>query len=101
MQLAAAWQAKDGVTRVPLYLEPAESVFVVFRPEPRGLDPVVAMTHDGRAFPPAPPKAVKAAVVKGSYVVQSATYGVPGDAARTRDVKSAVQRAAGRGRDVF
>ncbi len=56
VQLAAAWQAKDGVTRVPVYLEPAESVFVVFRPQPRGLDPVVVMTHDGRAFPPAPPR---------------------------------------------
>ena len=33
VQLAAAWQEKDGVTRVPLYLEPAESVFVVFRPD--------------------------------------------------------------------
>ena len=57
VQLAAAWQEKDGVTRVPLYLEAAESVFVVFRPEQGSLDPVVAMTHDGKPFPPALPAA--------------------------------------------
>ena len=56
VQLAAAWQEKAGVTRVPVYLESAESVFVVFRPEPSSFDPVVAMTHDGKAFPPAPPR---------------------------------------------
>ena len=39
VQLAAAWQEKDGVTRVPLYLEAAESVFVVFRPEKGKLRP--------------------------------------------------------------
>ncbi len=85
VELAAAWQEKDGVTRVPLYLEPAESVFVVFRPEQGGLDPVVAMTQDGKSFPPAPPSPRKVVVVK-------AVYGVPGDARRTRDVKAKLQK---------
>ena len=53
------------MTRVPLYLEAAESVFVVFRPEQGGLDPVVAMTHDGKSFPPAPPPPPKVVVREG------------------------------------
>ena len=84
VQLAAAWQEKDGVTRVPVYLEATESVFVVFRPEQGGFDPVVAMTHDGKPFPPAPPPRPKVVVVK-------AVYGVPGDTVRTRNVKAKVQ----------
>ena len=101
VQLAAAWQEKDGVTRVPLYLEPAESVFVVFRPAQGGFDPVVSMTHDGQAFPPVLSPATKASVLKGVYVVQSAMYGVPGDAARTRDVKAAVQKLLDKGETSF
>ncbi len=84
-QLAAAWEEKDGITRLPLYLEPAESLFVVFRPEKNKLDPVVAMTHNGEAFPPAPSALRKVVVVK-------AIYGVPGDAQRTRDVTAKVQK---------
>ena len=84
VQLAAAWQEKDGVTRLPLYLESAESVFVVFRPEPGGLDPIVAMTLDGKPLP-VTPLAPKVVVVK-------AVYGVPGDARRTRDVTAKVQK---------
>ncbi len=84
-QLAAAWQEKDGVTCVPIYLDSTESVFVVFRPAASGLDPVVAMTLDGKSLPPSSPPPPKAVVVK-------AIYGVPGDAARTRDVKTAVQK---------
>ena len=39
-----------GVTRVPLRLEPHESVFVVFRPRPEGTDPLLAVTRDGRSI---------------------------------------------------
>jgi hypothetical protein len=84
MQMAAAWQEKGGVTRVPLYLDAAESVFVVFRPEMGTTDPVVTMTVDGKSFPPAPPASTKAVVMK-------AVYGVRGDAQRIRDVKAKVQ----------
>ena len=72
VQLAAAWQEKDGVTRVPLYLEPAESVFVVFRPATGGLDPVVAMTHDGKSFPPASARAAAAEGRRGEGRLRSA-----------------------------
>jgi hypothetical protein len=100
VQLAAAWQEKDGVTRVPLYLEPAESVFVVFRSGPRGLDPVVAMTHDGQSFPalPTPPRV---APPPPKIVVLKAIYGVQGDKKRTRDVKTAVQKLVDQGETSF
>jgi len=85
VQLAAAWQEKDGVTRLPIYLESAESVFVVFQPGQGKPDPVVAMTVDGKPFPPPPPSPPQVVVVK-------AVYGVPGDARRTRDVTAKVRK---------
>jgi hypothetical protein len=75
---------------VPLRLEPAGSVFVVFRESSRNLDPVVALRHDGQLVPgvmPAPPK----------LVIQQATYGVPGDANRSRDVRAQVQAMVDKG----
>ncbi len=60
------WQAESGriepvavfseagdVTRVPLRLGPAESVFIVFHPVAKGTDPVVAVMHNGRSIFPA------------------------------------------------
>jgi hypothetical protein len=84
-QLAAAWQEKDGVTRVPLFLEATESVFIVFRPEAAGIDPVVTLTHDGRVFPPEP-----SAV--GKILVVNAMYGPPRDRRRTRNVTAKLQQ---------
>ncbi len=84
---AAAFNEHDGVTDVSLTLEPAGSVFVVFRKGDRKADPVVSLTHDGQAV--LPTAAVPAA---GKIVVTKAMYGVPGDPARTRDVRQALQR---------
>jgi hypothetical protein len=95
------WQAEDGTTapcaefeeaagrtRLPLWLEPAESIFVVFPPvaaPQHSQDPVVAFTRDGeRLLPPATPPA--------KLVIQKSSYGPPGDAARTRDTTAQVQR---------
>lgn len=93
-QVAAAYSEAGGVTRLSLYLEPAESVFVVFR---RGsastFDPVVAMTLDGQPVPAAAPPA-KIAIAK-------ATYGVPRDKRRTRDVKAKLQALIDGGRTSF
>ena len=85
MQRAAAQQASDDVTRLPLYLEAGESVFVVFdmRHSNPFLDPVTAMTLDGRPLLDAG-KAAKITIVK-------AIYGVPGDEKRTRDVTAKLQ----------
>ena len=93
-ELAAAWQEKDGVTRLPLYLEPAESVFVVFRPSPGGFDPVVAMTCDGKPMGPA-------LHTRSKFVVTKAVYGVPGDAQRTRNVTDKVRKLLDAGKTSF
>lgn len=79
------YEEHDGRTRLPLWLEPSESVFVVFPPGPAARDPVIAFTRDGEDVMPPPPPAEK-------IVVQRATYGVPGNALRTRDATAQVQR---------
>jgi hypothetical protein len=72
----------DGVS-VPLRLEASGSCFVVFRPQVWPFDPVVSFTRDGQPVIPLS----RAPVIK----IQSATYGVPGDTARTRDVQTKLQ----------
>ncbi|MCC7085856.1 MAG: hypothetical protein IT427_12715 [Pirellulales bacterium] len=80
---AVAFSEKDGLTNVPLELEPNGSVFVVFRKPSAGIDPVVRATLDGQPLlePSPPPK----------IIVQSARYGVLDDPRRTRDVKAELQ----------
>ncbi len=82
--MASAFEQKEGITKVPLWLEPNGSVFVVFRKSATDLDPVVSVTRDGqsvlRATPPAP-----------KIVIQKARYGVLDDPQRTRDVRGKVQ----------
>ena len=51
-----------GVTRLPLRLEAAGSVFVVFRPLPAPADPVVGVTRNGEPLWPAPQRQVKITV---------------------------------------
>ncbi len=82
--MALAFEQKDGVTKVPLRLEPHGSVFVVFRKPATGVDPIAGVTRDGKpvwlATPPAP-----------KIVIQKARYGVLDDPQRTRDVREKVQ----------
>jgi hypothetical protein len=59
-------------------------VFVVFRQGPAKVDPVVALSHDGR--PILPP-----IVRKAQLVVQKARYGIFDDPQRTRDVRAKLQ----------
>jgi hypothetical protein len=80
----AVYEQKQGVTRVPLRLEPHESVFVVFRPSQEAVDSVVSMTRDGQDVFANSSPATK-------IVVQKAVYGVWGDPGRTRDVTAKVQ----------
>ncbi len=91
---AASWEDKGGVTSVPLRLEPSGSVFVVFRQSATSLDPVAAVTRDGKSILPA-------ATLSPKIVVQRAVYGVLSDPARTRDVRSKVQQIADRGEESF
>jgi hypothetical protein len=91
---APQYEECAGRTRVPLWLGPAESIFVVFRAKAASGDHAVAFTRDGQpVLPPIPPLA--------KIIVQDATYGVPGDAARTRDVTAAVQHLADLGAHAF
>jgi hypothetical protein len=47
---AAIYKEKDGCTSLPLRLDPAGSVFVLFRKDGQKFDPVVSVTHDARSM---------------------------------------------------
>ena len=89
MESGVSFQESKGVTRVPLHLDPCGSVFVVFRKPSAGIDPVVALRHDGDLQwsltdkPPTSPAS--------DFKILKATYGVPNDPARSRDVTQKVQ----------
>ncbi|MBI2929899.1 MAG: hypothetical protein HYY24_29930 [Verrucomicrobia bacterium] len=94
VEAAAAWEQEDGSTSLPLRLEPAGSVFVVFRKGAQPADPVVALSRDGKPLlPPATPTP--------KITVQRAVYGVLDDPPRTRDVRAKVQRLVDNGEDSF
>jgi hypothetical protein len=90
--LAVYEETTAGIS-VPLRLEASGSAFVVFRPQKKQFDPVASFTCDGQPVLPltSPP------VIK----IEKATYGVPGDPQRTRDVQSKVQSLANRGQVSF
>ena len=46
----AVYEPLGSVTRVPMRLEPHESVFVVFRPGQEVLDPAISVTRDGQSI---------------------------------------------------
>ncbi len=79
-----AGEVDDGVTRVSLSLAARGSVFVVFRSPAKGFESVVSFTRNGRPVMPVSPK-------PPAIIINKAFYGVPGDAARTRDARSQVQ----------
>ena len=79
----------EGIT-IPLRLEESGSVFVVFRSPAKPFDSIVRLTHDDQ--PVASP--TKSADIK----IQEATYGVPGDAVRTRDMRAKLQFLVERGK---
>ena len=82
-----------GIT-APLRFGPSESAFVVFRREAKGFDPVVKFWRNGE---PLLELSAKSADLK----ILSASYGVPGDAARTRDVREQVQALVNQGTTTF
>jgi hypothetical protein len=89
-----ASESGEGVTRVPLRLEARGSVFVVFRSSSKGLERVVDFTRNGQ---PVMPIVAKRPVIQ----IQKASYGVPGDAARIRDVRSQIQAMVNAGESGF
>jgi len=91
---AAAYEEKAGVTQLPLHLDATESVFVVFRPGQEAFDSIVALSRDGQLLQPAAPS-------PAALVATKAIYGIPGDAARTRDVTAKVQGLIDGGQTTF
>lgn len=92
---AAVWQSQGGVTQVAIPFEACGSVFVVFRDAAPAGDPVVQVLRNGASLLSAkvePPPRIE--VIK-------ATYGVPGDAAHTRDVRVQVQQLLDSGLTCF
>jgi hypothetical protein len=77
------YQETTGGISLPLRLEGSGSAFIVFSPPGKAFDPVSHFTRDASPVVPfnKPP------LIK----IQRASYGVPGDAARTRDVVAKVQ----------
>ncbi|MFO1492567.1 MAG: glycosyl hydrolase [Kiritimatiellia bacterium] len=82
------------VVEVDLTLEPSESVLLVFneekRPLPMRIDAHTKPAHALIEVRPTRPPVEKAK--RERLVVVSASYGVPGDAARTRDVRGKLQK---------
>ena len=74
---------------VPLRLEASGSTFIIFRPSTKSFDPVVSFTRDGQPVLPL----TRLPLIR----IQNATYGVPGDAARIRDVTARVQQLVDNG----
>lgn len=95
MELAAVYSEEPGVTRVLVPLEASGSVFVVFRNQVGNNFQVASVRHDGKAILTT---AVKPAA---KLVIGKAVYGVPGDPARTRDVRAQVQHMVDAGADRF
>lgn len=83
-EAAAAFIDDGGVTRLPLHLEPSESVFVVFPPGAPTMDHVVRVAGRDPIWP-AQREDARIAVIE-------ATWGPEGDASRTKDVTDQVQR---------
>ena len=89
----AVYQASATGISLPLRLEESGSVFVVFRRTSQLVGSIVSVTRNGQpVLVPSHPPVIK---------IQSATYGVPGDAARTRDVQGKLQALVDRGEAVF
>ncbi|HOZ50143.1 MAG TPA: glycosyl hydrolase, partial [Candidatus Hydrogenedentes bacterium] len=95
IERAAVYAPVKGGTSVLLTLDPSGSVFVVFREEDTGFDPVVAVAHDGEVI------ACCAAAETPEIVVKKALYGILDDPQRTRDVRDDVQRRVDAGETSF
>ncbi len=90
----ATYEKTSTAITVPWRFEPSASAFIVFRQSTQGFDPVVSLRRNGQSVPE--PLAASARLE-----IQRATYGVPGDAQRTRDVRAQVQTMVNDGQTTF
>ncbi len=84
MESTAVYEEKNGVTSLPIRLDPNGSVFVVFRNAP-AQEPIRSAIREGAEFLPG-------ADLMPKITVDRAVYGVPEDPALTRDVRAEVQQ---------
>jgi hypothetical protein len=92
---ATIFADNGGSTSVSLPLGPNGSVFVVFREATGGMTSITRLTHEGKVIRSTTPRD------QSTIVVRRATYGVPGDPARTRDVSAKVQQIVNGGNEGF
>jgi hypothetical protein len=93
ISLLGVYEKTNGIISVPLRLEESGSTFVVFRHSKNRFDPVVNFTRNGQPVV----QFTQPPVIK----IQSATYGVPGDSARTRGVTAKLQTMINNGQIDF
>lgn len=96
-EISAVASKRDGKkVELDLTLEPSESVLLVFqsnkRPLPARLDANSKPKHDPIPVVATHPPTEKTPPPPAKLVVVKATYGVPGDAKRTRDVRERLQK---------
>lgn len=94
VEKAAVYKEADGCTVMPLRLEDYGSVFVVFRSGTPANPGVQDVLRNGVSLLPAP-------AAKKSLVIEKATYGIPDDAAHSRDVRADVQKLVDAGKFSF
>ena len=92
-EMAALYRTTNGVTTVPIPFDPVGSVFVIFRAAAPA-DHAVAISLGGQ--PLLPPEATKPAIE-----IQKATFGLPGDAAKSRDATAEVRQLVAGGADTL
>jgi len=90
-EMLALYQQADGCTTVPISFDPVGSVFVIFR-EPMPADYAVSAARNGQPL-------FAASADVPAINVQRATFGVPGDATRSRDVTAKVRELVAAGKD--
>ena len=92
-ETVALYRATNAVTTIPIAFDPVGSVFVVFR-RPASADHAVSISLDGQSLP-------LPTIAKPEVEIQKATYGVPGDAGKSRDVTAEAKQRIADGTDTL
>ncbi len=110
MERAPIYQEAKGHTSVSLSLGPSGSVFVVFRAETGAPAPIVRVTRNGRTLFSTAPE-IHSSFFGGAMTpaslppvrieIKTARYGVLDDPARTRNVRTKLQRMVDAGETEF